>query len=458
MIQRLFCIIACIILIQNNISSQVKKDSTALRFDIDLEAKMLFQNMYGVSNYNYNADIVTNEFGQAQYRQYNYLTDAPLYHGAFYGLFKTKTSFKNKYSLLLDLMVEDRGISYGANDINKFVVYPIYQFEINEKFRFFSDSLKVSIKAGSFVNNRLNEGLKIYNIDTQGSDILLDWKNIFFRFHVVGDLSHGVGLALGELTDYSIGYNLRVTDKKWIKLGVNYNVNEYSWNYYNNKYDFFNNDPYNCYGLNGEYHTSKNTEYYFQYEVRNSKNSNYLEKSGLVLGTKFGIQKSKFTAKINSEFRYYGWLYNFRHKQDSVFYRQKDGNTVINNRPNTIGNYLYPLKNFENPYSQWAVYTDYQYQNIAGIELRADINWEFTKHWNAKVNFESCTLLKEFKTFESNVFTNYFYTFGIVYQPLKDIAISLNLSNKMMNLDRYYQTFYMAKQPKFGLSISKNIN
>ncbi len=244
MIQRLFCIIACIILLQNNISSQVKKDSIALQFDIDLEAKTLYQTLFPNSNFEFIADNVTNEFGQTQYRQHNNLTDAPIYHGAFYGLFKTKTSLNNKYSLLLDLMVEDRGISYGPNDMNKFVVYPIYQFEINEKFRFFSDSLKVSIKAGSFVNNRLNEGLKIYNIDTQGSDVLLKWKNMFLQFHKVGDLSYGVGLALEELTDYTLGYNLKFTDNKWIKLGANYNVNEYSWNYYNNKYDFFNNDPY----------------------------------------------------------------------------------------------------------------------------------------------------------------------------------------------------------------------
>ncbi len=458
MIKKLLLLVICCFFIQSSISSLVKKDSTHFKFDMDMEAKMMYQLLLPNNNLEFIADEVTNEFGQTQHKQNNMLTDAPLYHGAFYGLIKTKTSFKNKYSFLLDLMVEDRGISYGINDVNKFMVYPIYQFQLNEKIRIFSDSLKIAIAAGSFMNNRLHQGLKIYNIDTQGSDISLQWKNLSLQFHKVGDLSYGVGLALEELTDYSLVYNLKFTDNKWLKFGANYNVNEYSWNYSNIKYDFFNNDPYNCYGVFGEYHATKHTKYYFQYEVRDTKNANYFERSGFVLGSKHEMKKSKVTAMLNAEFRYYGWLYNFRHKEDSVFYRAKNGNSIVVNRPNTVGDYLYPLTNFDNPYSQWAVYTDYQYQNIAGAEIRADVNWEFIKHWNAKINFESCSFIKEFETFGSNLFNYYFYTFSLVYQPAKEIAISLNLSNKMMNLDRYYQTFYMANEPKFGFTISKKLN
>jgi len=94
MIKKLLLLVICCFFIQSSISSLVKKDSTHFKFDMDMEAKMMYQLLLPNNNLEFIADEVTNEFGQTQHKQNNMLTDAPLYHGAFYGLIKTKTSFK----------------------------------------------------------------------------------------------------------------------------------------------------------------------------------------------------------------------------------------------------------------------------------------------------------------------------------------------------------------------------
>ena len=126
--------------------------------------------------------------------------------------------------------------------------------------------------------------------------------------------------------------------------------------------------------------------------------------------------------------------------------------------PNTVGRYLYPLMNYNNQFSQWAVYTDYQYQNIAGLELRANVQWQFTEKISAKINVESCTLFKEYKTQGKNPFTYLFFTTVIVYNAVKNINIGLELGNKTMNLDNHYQSFYMCKQPLIDFYIRKELN
>ena len=461
---RRLTLIWVIIVLSNNAFGENPKDSSALQFKFDIEAQSFYQPTTLLGNKtDVFADVVSDRWGNAEKPTYKTVTDNPLIHGAFYARIKSETSYNKKYSLKLDLVVEDRGMSYGINDLNKIVVFPIYQFGFVDKYKFLNDSLRIALHVGSFINNKLHNGLKIYNVDTQGSDLTLEWRNFNFNLHEVGDLSFGIGLALADYTDVSLGYNVKLSKEKSLNFGINYNLNSYPP--IDKILEIYKVPKYNNYGVFSKYTASKNANYYFQFELRNAPYINIKENGAFVIGSNLNYNFQKLSISFNPEIRYYGWMYNYGHKEDSITFRQKNNSGTFpngvkynNTYLNTVGRYLYPLMNFNNQFSQWAVYTDYQYQNIAGLELRTSIHWQFSEKLFAKMDVESCTLIKEHKTEDKKTFTYLFYTSSIVYQPVKYISIALEISNKMMNLDKYYQTFYMCKQPLIGISISKALS
>lgn len=94
-------------------------------------------------------------------------------------VFKTKAAVQNKVFLFADLYAEHRGVSYGMFDRNNTVVYPVIYLYATDTLKFFSDSIKLRAKVGQFINERLDEGLMIYNIDVQGVQVeaaIKKWK------------------------------------------------------------------------------------------------------------------------------------------------------------------------------------------------------------------------------------------------------------------------------------------
>ena len=456
------------------VCSQIIKDSTNIKFNFDIEAQVLLQPVFkfqpsallsGINDYKvFDAisDNVTDNWGNLVSPKYEQVTDNPLFHGAFYARIKSETVIKKNYSLKLDLVVEDRGMSYGINDMNKIVVFPIYQFDFHNKYKLWNDSIHVLFQVGCFMNNKYHYGVKLYNIDTQGIRLKLDWNNFSFLFSNVADLSFGVGLELEELSDISLSYKAKLGDEKYFDFGINYALNSYPPTA--EVLDIYEVYKYNTYGVFVDFVNSDKANYYLQYEMRNAPYVNIKENSAFVVGANINLNYPKLSINLNPEFRYYGWMYNYGHKNDSVSYRNTDKLTGTTDSisanslySNTVGRYLYPLMNFNNQFSQWAVYTDYQYQNIAGLELRANIQWNFFKKFSTNIDFESCTLLKEYESNGKNTFTYLFYTAGIIYKPVKYFSISLELGNKAMNLDKHFQTFYMSKQPLIGFRIRKEL-
>jgi hypothetical protein len=356
--------------------------------------------------------------------------------------------------------MEHRGMSYGLNDLNNIVIFPLYKFDFHESYFLLRDSLKISFQQGCFTNNKLHQGLKIYNIDTQGINLRFDWNNLTFQIHDVADLSYGIGLDLEELTDVSLLYKKIFQKGKYLTLGINTSLNSYLLPNLVNTTVYHGIEKYNNYGTFGDFTFSENSRIYFQYELRNAPYVNIKENSGILVGGEFKKRYPKFEISFNPEIRYYGWMYNYGHKNDSVNYRFSDKKTTFTNvsqlYSSTIGRYLYPLMNFNNQFSQWAVYTDYQYQNIAGIEVRAKIHWFFSEKFSLIAEGESCTLIKEYQSEGKNTFTYLFYTNSLIYRIANKFTIRFEISNKAMNLDKHFQTFYMSKKPYIGFCIRKD--
>src|SRR4029079_3414122 len=89
----------------------------------------------------------------------------------------------------------------------------------------------------------------------------------------------------------------------------------------------------------------------------------FSKKSALLIGIKFSGENKKFSHSLKAEARYYGYLFNFDYYNwDTVLYRRP--RTDINsNYANTVGPYLYPLRKFDTPFIQWAVFTEYTGSN-----------------------------------------------------------------------------------------------
>ncbi|MCG8701615.1 MAG: hypothetical protein MI922_26420 [Bacteroidales bacterium] len=446
--------------------AQAKPSSSLLEFEFGGISELQYQ--YGGSKSEIKLmDATSDVWGNIELPIDLEENDNPMHHGAFYGLVQTQTSYKKKYSLLLDLLLEDRGISYGFTDMDNIVVLPLYQFEIREKLELFHPSIDVYMKAGTLLNHKIHNGLKIYNLDVQGWHLKAKWKNMFLEYNQVGDASFHVGLNLGELYEISLGYEHQYDEDKAIQAGILGQLNEYKildedtlllhlfeFNQLREDVAYYNN-----FGVWFNFEFSKNSELYFQYELRTFPYENIVENSAFNLGYRYSYKGAKTELTFNPEFRYYGWVYNFIHRNADYRYRKINDNIDSTNLyANTTGRYIYPLMNFNRPFSQWAVYTDYQYQDIAGIELKADIQRKLANNFFINLKGVSCTLIKEYKYNNKKTFTYYFYSAEIVYSMDNIFEFRAGISNKQMNLDKQFQTFYMRKLPVWQFALKMDIN
>jgi hypothetical protein len=135
------------------------------------------------------------------------ITDNPLRHGATYVVLKTQTDYLNKVSLFADLYAEHRGSSYGLFDQNNTVVFPVTRLEAKDTLKIFSKELKVKGRVGQFLNERMDEGLMVYNIDVQGLSLEANYKSFTLGYTLYGDLTRGIGLNIDDLESYSLTHS-----------------------------------------------------------------------------------------------------------------------------------------------------------------------------------------------------------------------------------------------------------
>ncbi|HUV37363.1 MAG TPA: hypothetical protein VMX58_10530, partial [Patescibacteria group bacterium] len=107
----------------------------------------------------------------------------------------------------------------------------------------------------------------------------------------------------------------------------------------------------------------------------------------------------------------------------------------------TVGNYLYPLGLFHRPFSQWAVYTDYQERDVQSFIFRADASCRLPGDCTAicKLDFNVIDASGE----ESYLYP--FYDIGFGWAPVSGTSITLSHTNRAINLDTHYPTLYQLK-------------
>ncbi len=386
------------------------------------------------------------------------LTDNPLRHGATYFAIKSSATFKNKVKLNLDLYAEHRGVSYGIFNRKSILLYPVFSVEGMDTFKLFKNDFQFYGKVGMFLDEKMDEGLTIYNVDAQGFKLGISKNKWSFLYTIYGDFYGGIGLNIDDIDAFSFKRKIGKTDSTELGVSINYNKRVREGNVDNMLFNFFGHKYF------------KHSKVYFQIGYRPMSNnySSFRIKNGIdkkiaaVVGVEKIYSKRKFSITNILEVRYYGAMFNEANFDIGARYREPAQNDY-ELYGNTVGKYLYPLRKYETPFSQWAVYTEYQGNSVFAINMRGKINEELSKkiavnvaydlnYINAKNNFV-------YPFISQPVASSFFYPFftaSLNYKIIENVETSVILTNQSMNLDLSYPTQYLLSRPKFGIRLVAN--
>jgi len=383
-----------------------------------------------------------------------YLTDNPLFHGASCIDLSAHYELTKGISLHANLVCEHRGISYGPYSTPAMIVYPYYKGIIENKFQLFGRQFKFYGSFGHTLNARLYEGLNFYNIDVQGIELFLKTGHWKLKFHQIGDLFNGIGLNIGDLIDYSLSIeDISISShlKSHLRLGVSNVINDLNMLLWNFSFSLFSTSKpgFSVYSQ-VSFKSCESGEEIDEKKYDNSEKGGLFKKKGLLLGFKIANSSSKFQFHLVQEFRYFSKIFNAGFINEDVCYRDPNGETYNN----TIGPNLYPLYLFNRPFSQWAVYTEYQSKDVLGISSLIGVEHCLYKDINIILGLDFNVIFAE----AEKAFFYPFYNVGFSWVLSKNAEVSLSLTNKAMNLDVHYPTFYLLQEPYVLIKISKKID
>ena len=370
------------------------------------------------------------------------LTDQPHEHGAIFSHFSSKTTFKPGYYFYANLYMEHRGESYGGNDLNNVVVTPFMYGRLRDTFNFLKKPMEIFVHIGDLINYRMAEGLQIYNMDVQGVVLQLEREGgYFFKVVHLPDVSKGIGLGLEEIFSFGIGKNFEGRHK--IQFSFDYNSNMDGGRYVYFKH----------LSLAYSHSIGQENKLYFQMGSRSINGGFTPNTSAFLIGGNWELKNNKLKVRINPECRYYSSLYNKNYFNGGRALYRDLGNP--SHYSNTVGRYLYPLKNYYYPYSQWAVFTEYRNKNILGLGLLANVEYQILPKFKASVTADFLTIQQK-SSFDTPIY--FFYNIDLYYEPARGLKIGGMLTNKAMNLDAHFQTFYMTRHPAIGLHVRKDLD
>jgi hypothetical protein len=378
------------------------------------------------------------------------ISDNPLQHGASYFALKTRTDFKNKVSLFADLYAEHRGVSYGLFNQKNTVLYPVIRLEAKDTLTIFSKELRVKGRVGQFLDERMDEGLMIYNVDMQGMQLTGEFKNFNFQYTLYGDLNNGIGLNIDDLEAFSLSRKFRdslVVGASWVMA-----IPPYGLLKNNHTFNLFAGMP------------IKKGRVFLQIGYRPFDGWNfYSSNTGNKLACVIGVQKSGSTKRLEysiaGSLRYYGFAYNLDHWDPNFRYRDP-ASDVYTMYANTVGKYLYPLRKFETEFSQWAVYTEYWGYDVAAANLTGNIKYQPVTKFGAFLDYDLNYIYGDKadfysdRTFGTSSWLYPFFNAGIFYEPVENLQVKGAFANKAMNLDLHYPTHYLLRKPCFELSLA----
>lgn len=370
------------------------------------------------------------------------VTDSPLGHGPLYLRTHAWYSPIDALELYGSLAIDHRGMSWGPYNTDNIAYIPRFSAMYNSKkpLRAMPDSIRVFGKIGYFEDFRNYEGLVLYNLDLQGLSGGVQYRKLQLRATLFGDLIRGFGLGIDGMNDYQIsllGLNQRNYWKVDLKAGVqsmkgfpatggDQNILTLSAAFYKNK-----------------------KRIYSEIGYRKTDFSSGLN-TALLLGFHNEMRSGKITADVRAEYRYYGGGFNYQFKNEEATHFRDVNNAAGSN---FIGDMVYPLSFFGRPFSQWAVFTEYDKQWVQGATVFGSAGYEIKKNISVFTDIDFNLILAQ----GERAFVYPFYNTGLKLNMLTNTFLSLSLTNRTMNLDKHYTTYYLTNKPLFQLELKRGI-
>lgn len=357
----------------------------------------------------------------------NYIRDNPLYHGAtcltVEGTFRPVAGI----TLFSWLTAEHRGASYGVFDLKSMIFLPQIKAMLDTSVTILDQSFRIGISVGNERNLRLYEGLTVFNMETQGSELFVQWRNFRLTRRHIGDALYGYGLNIGDIVDYFVSAEeLKFSDdwKADIRLGTS-------------DYGRENDDNYT--GSLGVY--TPNIRVYGQYAVRKSENAS--TGTALLVGCSGEFNTpddEKRTLHItgHAEYRQFDAMFNRGYFDPYTLGRFRSNSAIFPS--STTGRYLYPLYLFRRPFAQWAAFTEYQGRSVECLALTADVSYNvfssFVVFGGVDINAVSAS--------GEPTFTYPFCEVGFGWEPKRETRLSASVSNKGIDLDTHYPGHFIS--------------
>lgn len=416
-----------------------KGDSSKISYDIDIGFGSYYQfSSFGSTNLN-NAVFaqnigrrikepnVRNTWGLNE----DQLTDNPFFHGSYLMKIGGKFNYGQDFEVVGSIIGEQRGFSDGVFSDQTRNLYTYLNAIYSKSYGKFS----YFIQAGDFWDFKLYEGLTFYNLETQSWIFKLQYGNFYIKHSGIGDLIKGIGLGIDDLYDYSFGVeSVHIdVDKLYpldIRLGRSINRGSIGQGFNN---------------LSLRLSGPKNKSLYLQFS--NGFNG---QDSAFLLGGEFEFKPTpRIEFNVNTEFRTYNSLFN-KGYANTVYYRNPDEPATYTNATNDV---FIPLDFFERTFSQWAIYSEYQDENIASVATVNNANYNLFRSSFFLVDLDLNYLISE-----SENFLYPFYNIGYAVRPVGELEISLTLTNRVMNFDKNYPTLYRSDNPYFLLRMYKPLS
>ena len=390
------------------------------------------------------------------------LSDNPLMHGAMYLGMHGKADLAPGYSVSIGLIGEHRGYSYGIYNTENIVVFPQLKGAVEDTIRLFKQDFRITAELGYLLNVRVGAGLTYYNVDAQGFEYAIQWKNLQYKYIQYTDFALGYGLNEEEPRFYWLSLvDLPITPDLYFDIGVGARVlqrflipngeRQYVYTGYGKIRDRSN--RWEVYGQIG-YRPVDESYPLFYFPGQEADFQNFVpgvdDQVAILFGAKWNQLFERVRWKNRLEFRYYGKTFNRDQITRTVSFRDEENPDVYKN---TIGNNLYPIRSYDRPFSQWAVFTEFVDRNVFALTSYTEIDWRLYKNFHLNGTFDL-----NFITVEREGQKLYpFYTIAFGYQMEDDLEIALILTNKGMNLDIHYHGFYLLDEPWYGYRIRKRL-
>ncbi len=404
----------------------------------------------------------------------NLLSDNPLKHAAGYVTLHLCDYVSKNVDILASITGELRGSSYGVFNTGNTIVYPQLRLRYHDTFDVFKRKLAFTFSGGNYNNIRIDEGLTYYNIDAQAFHIYASYGGFTYEQMHIADLLYSIGLNIDDAVTHSFYYTSRKGRKGEIwRFGIGYDVNDIIYTYNpitGSYYQQYNSNQYfrNFYNAYIALIPDSSSRIYFQVSNLAGGQIDEANSNAFLLGAKKEIHQKNFRIFCRGEIRYYGNYFKEDLNEDVVYYRNTTQGAVASTPAsygNSIGPNLYPLRNYERPFSQFAAFTEEQFNpySIAGAALYLDCDFRIYKQIFFKVNLDInyMTWFSPYASLSqipnSASFTYPFYKTGFLFQPAKNANLFIGITNKGMNLDNTYQTFYLLKDPYFYFEVTKTV-